>query len=74
MYLRNIFHTVIVPVALLSPLFIVGLLLFVSGIPLLEKSANKKWDSDPAYKKYKKEVPILIPSLKAIRKSISSAK
>ena len=54
--------------ALLSPLYIVLLLLFVSGIPLLEKSADKKWGSDKAFQKYKREVPVLIPSLKSIKR------
>ena len=30
-------------VGLISPLYIITLLLFVSGVPLLEKSADKKW-------------------------------
>lgn len=57
--------------ALLSPLYIVTLLLFVSGVPLLEKSADKKWGTDPAYKKYKKEVPAVVPSLRSIKRGIS---
>ena len=54
--------------ALLSPLYIVTLLLFVSGIPLLEKSAEKKWGTDPKYKKYKQEVPMLIPTVTSIKR------
>jgi steroid 5-alpha reductase family enzyme len=54
--------------ALLSPLYIIGLLLFVSGVPLLEKSANKKWGHDAAYKAYKKEVPVLLPTLASVRR------
>ncbi len=53
-------------VGLLSPIYIIVLLLFVSGIPLLEKSANKKWGSDPAYKKYIKQTPALIPTWKSM--------
>lgn len=48
-------------IGLVSPLFIITLLLFVSGIPILEKSADKRWGSDPAYKAYKKRTSILIP-------------
>lgn len=55
--------------ALLSPLYIVVLLLFVSGVPLLEKSADKKWGTDPAYKKYKKEVPSVLPSFASIKRA-----
>lgn len=54
--------------ALISPLYIVCLLAFVSGIPLLEKSADKRWGKNEAYRKYKKEVPILFPSFKSIRR------
>ncbi len=54
--------------ALASPLYIVGLLLFVSGIPILEKAANKKWGSEEAYKTYKKQVPVLLPSFSSVRR------
>ena len=37
------------------------LLLFVSGIPILEKSANKKYRDDETYLKYKEQTSILIP-------------
>lgn len=46
---------------LLSPLYIIGLLLFVSGVPILEKSADKKWGDDKKYQQYKKRTSILIP-------------
>lgn len=49
-------------IGLLSPLFITVLLLFVSGIPVLEKSAMKRWGSDPAYKAYVRHTSILIPA------------
>lgn len=53
---------------LISPLFIIFLLLFVSGIPLLEKAANKKWGSNKDYLAYKKSVPVLLPTLSSIRR------
>lgn len=46
----------------LGPLHITLLLLFVSGIPLLEKSADKKWGADEAYLRYKAETPLLMPN------------
>lgn len=46
----------------LGPLHITLLLLFVSGIPLLEKSADKKWGADETYLRYKAETPLLIPN------------
>ncbi len=48
-------------IALVSPLFIIALLLFVSGIPILEKSADKRWGNIAAYKAYKKKTSILVP-------------
>ena len=44
-----------------GPVFITLLLLFVSGIPLLEKSADEKYGSDGAYRDYKRRTSILVP-------------
>ena len=44
-----------------GPVFITLLLLFVSGIPLLERSADEKYGSDPAYRDYKRRTSILVP-------------
>jgi steroid 5-alpha reductase family enzyme len=57
--------------ALLSPLYIITLLLFVSGVPLLEKSADKKWGSDKKYQAYKAKVPVVLPSLSSINRIYS---
>jgi tryptophan-rich sensory protein len=48
-------------IAAISPLFITGLLLFVSGIPLLEKRADEKWGKNKKYLLYTKRTPVLIP-------------
>ncbi len=45
----------------LGPLYITLLLLFVSGIPLLEKSAKKKFGNNPEYVSYRDSTSILIP-------------
>jgi steroid 5-alpha reductase family enzyme len=45
----------------IGPLFITFLLLFVSGIPLLERSAEEKYGDDPAYREYKRRTSILVP-------------
>jgi steroid 5-alpha reductase family enzyme len=45
----------------IGPLFITLLLLFVSGIPLLERSAEAKYGADPAYREYKRRTSILVP-------------
>lgn len=52
--------------ALLSPVFIAGLLIFISGIPILEKSADQKWGKQKSYQDYKKAVPILVPTPSSI--------
>jgi steroid 5-alpha reductase family enzyme len=46
---------------LLSPLFVFTLLVNVSGINILEKTADKHWGDDPEYKAYKARTPVLIP-------------
>ncbi len=50
-------------VAMISPIFVILLLTRVSGIPLLEKKADKKWGGQEDYKAYKKKTPVLIPRL-----------
>ncbi|HEY4976343.1 MAG TPA: DUF1295 domain-containing protein, partial [Gaiellaceae bacterium] len=45
----------------LGPVFLTLLLLFVSGIPLLEKSAEAKYGADLAYREYKRKTSILLP-------------
>lgn len=44
-----------------GPVFITVLLLFVSGIPPLERSADEKHGNDPAYREYKRRTSILVP-------------
>jgi len=44
-----------------GPVFITLLLLFVSGIPLLERSAEAKYGDDPAYREYKRRTSIFVP-------------
>jgi steroid 5-alpha reductase family enzyme len=44
-----------------GPVFITLLLLFVSGIPLVERSADEKYGDDPAYRDYKRRASILVP-------------
>ena len=46
---------------IVSPLFISLSLIFVTGLPLLEKAADKRWGSDPQYQEYKKRTSILVP-------------
>lgn len=60
-YATASFSPVQAVVASASPLFITVLLLFVSGVPILEKSADKKWGDNKAYQNYKKQTSILLP-------------
>jgi len=46
---------------LLGPLSITGVILFLTGVPQLEASAERKWGSDPAYQQYKATTSLLIP-------------
>ncbi len=48
-------------IALISPLLISALLLFVSGIPILERNADKRWGKQKAYQNYKKRTSVLVP-------------
>jgi steroid 5-alpha reductase family enzyme len=50
-------------VALISPVFVTLLLTRVSGVPLLEKKADKKWGGQEDYEEYKQRTPVLIPRL-----------
>lgn len=47
--------------SLASPAFTSYLLLFVSGVPLLQKAAMKKYGKDPAFLAYHKRTSLLIP-------------
>jgi len=49
--------------ALSSPIFVYLLLTRASGIPILEKNAEKKWGGQEAYEEYKRNTPVLIPKL-----------
>uniref|UniRef100_A0A3Q2ZUC4 Si:ch211-210c8.6 n=2 Tax=Kryptolebias marmoratus TaxID=37003 RepID=A0A3Q2ZUC4_KRYMA len=44
-----------------SPLFVWFLLRHVSGVPILEKQAAKRWGSEPAFQDYVQNTPLLWP-------------
>ena len=50
-------------VVLVSPLFVAVLLIRVSGIPLLEQKADRRWGGQEDYEAYKRSTPVLIPRL-----------
>ena len=45
---------------LISPLFVATLLTRISGVPLLERRADKKWGGQPDYEQYKANTPVLV--------------
>jgi len=50
-------------VAMMSPIVVTLLLTRVSGIPLLEQKADRKWGGQEEYESYKRKTPVLIPKL-----------
>ncbi|MEM7119243.1 MAG: DUF1295 domain-containing protein [Chloroflexota bacterium] len=55
-------------IGLISPFFVVLLLTRVSGIPLLEDRADKKWGGQQDYEAYKEQTPVLVPRLTGTNK------
>ena len=50
-------------ITLISPIFTYILLVYVSGVRMLEDMNDKKWSDDEQYKSYKKNTPMLFPKL-----------
>jgi len=48
---------------LISPVFVYLLLTRISGLPMLERSADKKWGGEPDYEAYKASTPVFFPRL-----------
>jgi steroid 5-alpha reductase family enzyme len=48
-------------IVLISPVFVTVLLTRVSGIPMLEARADKRWGGQDDYQAYKDSTPVLIP-------------
>jgi steroid 5-alpha reductase family enzyme len=46
---------------LISPMFVIVLLTRVSGLPMLEARADKKWGGQADYEAYKSSTPVLVP-------------
>ncbi|KAM0681307.1 hypothetical protein GINT2_000506 [Glugoides intestinalis] len=47
----------------ISPAFVAFLLIFISGVPILEEIADKKFGENPEYMAYKRKTPVLVPYL-----------
>ncbi len=50
-------------ITLISPVFTYILLVYVSGVRMLEDMNDKKWADNEQYKSYKKNTPMLFPKL-----------
>ncbi len=50
-------------VTMISPLFVTFLLIKVSGVRLLEDSAQQRWGQDPEYQAYVTRTPVLVPRI-----------
>jgi steroid 5-alpha reductase family enzyme len=48
----------------ISPAFITFMLVFVSGLPKVEASMDKKYGKDKEYQKYKEKTPVLVPFIR----------
>ncbi|PLX24596.1 hypothetical protein C0580_04845 [Candidatus Parcubacteria bacterium] len=48
-------------IGLISPVAIFVIIVFATGLPILEREADKRWGSDQNYIKYKKRTSVLIP-------------
>ena len=46
---------------LISPVFITLLLTKISGVPMLEDRADKKWGGQEDYEAYKQRTSVLVP-------------
>lgn len=48
-------------VAILSPIFTAWLLMRLSGVPILERQAEKRWGESAAYQAYRGRTAVLVP-------------
>jgi len=48
-------------VVLISPVFVTVLLTKISGLPMLERRADKRWGGQEDYEQYKANTPVLVP-------------
>lgn len=46
---------------LISPVFVFLLLVKISGVPMLERRAERMWGEEPEYQHYKSRTPVLLP-------------
>jgi steroid 5-alpha reductase family enzyme len=56
---------------LVSPVFVTILLTRISGIPMLESRADRRWGGEAEYEAYKRATPILVPRPPAGDRTVS---
>mmetsp|Transcript_40526 Transcript_40526/g.41359 ORF Transcript_40526/g.41359 Transcript_40526/m.41359 type:complete len:107 (+) Transcript_40526:732-1052(+) len=61
-------------ISLISPCFVTSLLLYVSGVPLLEKSQNERYGHDPEFQKYLQNTRLLLPLPRSFSLPFSTSK
>lgn len=49
---------------IVSPIYIMALIIFVSGIPLLEKKNDERWGGNKGYQAYRRSTSVLVPWFK----------
>lgn len=62
------FYLLLMCLQVLSPLYVMTILLFLSGIPTLEQPWNQKYGKDESFRQYRNSVPpfiLFIPALYA---------
>ncbi len=64
LYTFPVLNSMVRVLCLISPVLIIVLLRYGSGIPILEKSADKRWGDNTKYIEYKRKTNLLIPSFK----------
>lgn len=48
--------------SIMSPMFVMYLLRYVSGVPLLQKAASKRFGTDPVFQRYARQTNLLFPN------------
>lgn len=59
-------------IAAISPIYIAAVLIFITGLPPLERSADAKWGELESYQTYKANTPVLVPFTKFKKKETPS--
>jgi steroid 5-alpha reductase family enzyme len=61
-------------VTLISPVWVILQLTLISGVPMLENKADKKWGGQEDYERYKRTTSVLIPRPPSIREKVIEPK